>query len=66
MPTSDWNGCYFYTVHSILFTILVRDSLNCGYYVQVGYVPTSLGLNTPIARYSKNDTMVKAIQRRAS
>lgn len=45
----------FLHVHSILFTILVCDSLNCGYYVQVGYVPASLGPNTPIQRYSRND-----------
>lgn len=39
MQLNDWNHFYFYTVHSILFTILVCDSLNCGYYVQVGQVP---------------------------
>lgn len=55
VPTSDWNCCYFYTLHSILFTILVCDSLNCGYYVQVGYVPASLEPNTQIQRYSRND-----------
>lgn len=32
MLASDWNGCYFYLSRSILFTILVWDSLNCGYY----------------------------------
>lgn len=41
MLASDWNCFYFYTLHSILFTILVRHSLNCGYYVQVGYVPAT-------------------------